>query len=65
MDNELLNWGLRIRPSFKIVASVVPKKTVTHTKKNTTKLRNYGQTKASIAPLFQRGAIIRNIDQGR
>ena len=44
--------------SFKIVASIVPVKTVTQ--KNITDLWNYGQTKSStcIAPLFQRGAII-------
>ena len=40
-------------PSFKILAIIVPEKTVTQKI-----LLNYGITKSSIAPLFQSGAIM-------
>ena len=55
MDNELLNWGLRIRPSFKIVASVVPKKTVTHTKKKHYKIKELWTDQSQYSPTFSKG----------
>lgn len=45
---------------MKITASVVPVKTVTQ--KSITDLRNSGQIKSSVPPLFQSGAITSEID---
>ena len=60
-NNTLLSICI---PSFKIVASVGPEKTMTHAKKKkkkVTDLRNYGRTKSSIVPLFQCGAIKKKV----